>query len=462
MDAYLILEILPEKIKKKEWEDLFLETLELIKAYPFSRKEFMDIHGLKVQAILPVKEGKNYWEISGDFKSMKSAGTFVMFKNLDHYIRHSSKRIYLSKEKPKPRKELGSGEELESGEDLKLGENSASGKKLEIGENIESRENNEDILKYRLQNKNLVPLFYANTRGYTYHPYILAICCLIEQRLSGSAILRGTFDYMQAQKAIDWANSILDNPADLPIIVNYGKLYNRLKEISSGRVPIADFHYIAHKEKRMYEYLKDNFEEKEIFDLFKNLMKKYNSATETNNICIMIDFLNMGYSIDSLCNISCFHDDGPRFKEEDFVKALCSTWISIPDEKRKAIDVLVVPKDYPDTVYGFLGKAPMAMCSLSGMNIEKYISKDEVSSILKLKFPGLDKIDFIIEGEMEMTVNTLDEIIVHRNKLKKKLQDFEELNTISDVDCCICWKEGMNLSEELKTLMKTARDLIDG
>jgi hypothetical protein len=414
MGVSLVLEVLPKKINKKEWEKVYLETLELIKAYPFSMLKEIDIYGKKVLAISPAEEqeGENrYWKISGDFESMKIGETFILYKNLDNYGHSTVNNI-------------------------------------------------EDILKYHLEDRMAIKIFDSKTQGYPYHRYILAICCLIEYRLNGSAILYGNFDVAQAQKAIDWANSILDTPIGLPVKVNYGELYNRLKQIENGIVNLKDFYHLAQGRKEMYESIKKNFKEREIFDFFKDRMKDCRLATAVGNINAMIDFLNMGYSVENLCDLCCFQENGPRFQEEDFVRALCSTWIFIPEENKKAMDIFVVPEGKSDTVYSLFGKAFLTMSGLLGMHIEKYIPKDEISSILKCKFKCLNKIDFIIQEENETILKTLEDIMKYRNKLKREFRIYEESNTISDLEYCTYWKEGISLSEDIIKLIEVAKNLL--
>lgn len=414
MGVSLFLEALPEKINKREWEKVYLETLKLVRAYPFSMLKEIDIHGEKVPAIslaVEQEDENRYWKISGDFVSMKRGETFMLYKDLNNYTHFTANN-------------LG------------------------------------DILKYRLEDRMATIIFDSKTQGYPYHRYILAICCLIEHRLSGSAILYGNFDDTQAQKAIDWANSILDTPIDLPIVVNYRELYNRLKQIKNGKVYLKDFYYLAQNGKGMYEFIKENFNEREIFDFFKDRMKDYHLATVVGNINIMIDFLNMGYSVEDLCDLCCLQEDGPKFQEEDFVSALCSTWIFVPEENRKAMDVFVTPEGKSDTVYSLFGKAFLTMSRLMGMNIEKYIPKDEITSILKYKLKCLNNVDSIIKEKNKTILKTLEEIMKYRNRMKKQFKSYEESNTIYDLEYCIYWKEGIGLSEDIITLMEVIKDLL--
>ncbi|MGY0694459.1 hypothetical protein ACW2QC_17045 [Virgibacillus sp. FSP13] len=96
MGVYINLDIMPNQIDKKEWEDVYKESLELVEAYPFMDniidKKTYECPWVYVDRAkettfeeFDFTEPQIGWHVFGDFDSMLTAESFALYKNLDYY-----------------------------------------------------------------------------------------------------------------------------------------------------------------------------------------------------------------------------------------------------------------------------------------------------------------------------------------------------------------------------------------
>ena len=418
MGISLVLEIAPQKINKKEWEAVYEESLQLIENYPLAMLKQEEIYGINRWVLdLTREEGdeNKYWEICGDLESLERAETFRLYKNLNHYMRFE----------------------------------------------VEEGNNEDDILLHYINEKPMTRVFSQKTQGKNYHQYILAIACLIESRFSGSAILYGDFDKSQAELAVEWANSILKTPINLPIRVDYKKLYNKLKLLKKNENFLKEFIFLAEGKKELSLFIKDNFPERDVFNYYKGEFKEYQSIRKLGAIGMIIDFLNLGYSIENLCDICCLEKDGPQFPEDEFIDSLSSTWIFIPAENRACMDIYKVPDGQAESVISQFGKMYLEMQGLQGMNIDRYIHIDEVKSILKSKLRNTDNIDSIVEEEYDRILDKLESQKEFTDRMAKEYDDMVNSNAIYEVERLIYWKDSINIDQKLIETMEKVKKTVD-
>ncbi|MEW9110042.1 MAG: hypothetical protein AB2374_11890 [Cytobacillus gottheilii] len=186
MGIYVGLDIIPQKISQEEWQNVFEETLQLIKAYPFATQNVDNVDGFKRLVLDRTEEQfvegygpeEKYWKINGDLESKETGESFTLFSNFERYREFNEDKL------------------------------------------------KEDILLYLTEEGGgrARKVFYSKTQGKDYHTFLLGIATLIESRFPKFACVYGDISKEQAQKAVEWANSILEKPIALPVRVNYSKL----------------------------------------------------------------------------------------------------------------------------------------------------------------------------------------------------------------------------------------------
>ncbi|MBV7276438.1 hypothetical protein I6U48_26515 [Clostridium sp. PL3] len=411
MGVYINLDIVPSKIDKEEWESVYLESLELIKAYPLASIIREDIGRSKRLVLEKAREqgyGENrFWSVSGDIESKQIGENFILYKNLEKYSR-------------------GNGAI------------------------------NKDILQVIMKaREGLSTVFDSKTQGEEYHFYILSIAALIEDRLKGRAIVYGDFTKEQAEKAINFANNILKEPIKLPVRVDEGELLKRLEELSIKNLSNFLDLYITENKDGLCEFIRENFSEQEIMNYFKSGLKEYNSATQLGAERIMIRFLNMGYSLEELSNVCCLDEGGPKYNGEEFIKALGSTWVFVEKEYRENMSIFVKEAVKPQYVEYQFGTAFLDMCGLLGRYCNRYITMEEGIKILRDKLGYINGLEEIVQGKYNEAVEVLKKYGKELDDIKTEYSETIEKNIIMDYDVLLKWDDSLEIADFIENNIKS-------
>ncbi len=418
MGISLTLEVIPQRINAQDWENVYEETLKLINNYHFAmchQEELACGNRWVLDSPQEQEEKGGYWEVCGDLETLETSAIFRLYRDLDRYMGFSQ------------------SPEL----------------------------NDDDILLYHLDNKPTSTIFHKKTQGKPYHNYMLAIAALIESRFPGAVILYGDFDRAQAVLAIEWANSILKNPITLPILVDYQALYNRLKIVRQSDNFLEEFLKLANSQTEVNSFIKDNFNPSHVFNYYKNKMKTYSSINKLGPIRLMIDFLNMGYPIEELCNICCLDSDGPMFPENEFIESLCSTWVFIPDEAKSFMSIYEGTKGRAGSVLSQFGGMYLDMAGFQGRHIRRYIPKDLVENTLKGMLKDIPDIHTITETKYQGILSKLTKHQEFTNQSQDEYNEYKTSNTIYDIDYLVYWTEDMSLTEDLLTVLNGLKPSIE-
>lgn len=421
MGVSLVLEVIPEKIDKKEWENVYEEALKLIEAYPLAMLKNEKAYGidrLVLDRTVELGDENKYWEICGDLETKERGETFRLYRDLDHY-RKWRKEIQVS----------------------------------------------DDIILLHLNNNILPRVFSEKTQGKNYHHYILGLGALIESRFEGAAILYGDFDKKQAEISIKWVNSILNTPIELPILVDYERLYGKLKSLKNNQSFLKEFYRLAYGHKELRDFVRNSFSKLEIFQYYKEEMKEYNSVSQFGVIRMMVDILNMGYSLEDLSEICCFSEGGPKFNKDDFIKSLCSTWVFVPRKHIDAMDIYKKDEGQADNVNGQMGNMYLEMKGFQGRNIEVYIPIDEFKETLKYIFKGKNNVEEIIDERYKGIIEKLEKQTELIDQINKEHDHMLESNRIYEMEQILDLQEILNIDKKtmqsLGSIKKIANHMID-
>lgn len=333
----------------------------------------------------------------------------------------------------------------------------------------------EDILEYFFYGGyGARTIFGSKTQGEDYHIYILAIACLIESRFPKYAITFGDINREQAQVAVDWANSILKEPINLPVRVDGVRLMNRLIDIrnnssssENGDMLYAFKDLIITDDSGQYgEYIREKFTKAEIIDYFTNELKEYTSATMIGAQRLMIDFLNQGNEFEDLCDICCINEDRAKYDAIEFAKAIASIRVFIPEDKRKMMDIPKKPAEKPTTVMEQFMSVFMDMGGGLGRYTNRYIPLEDGLSIIKKKFKEADEMEKIIrescEDKEKNLLNKLDEIISEKYADRGDTSDiYDNEDYIYNTEMFIYWNENSILSEEIGEFLNSLKEFIE-
>lgn len=423
MGIYIGIDIIPNKINEQDWKVVFEETLQLIQAYPFATLNMDSVNGFKrlvlerakKQYIEGFEEEEGYWKINGDLKSKDTGESFTMFSSLNKYSELKEERL------------------------------------------------KEDILLYYLEDgkSGAREVFYNKTQGKDYHTYILAIATLIETRFPKCACVYGDISKEQAQKAVDWVNSILENPIDLPIRVNPAKLLERLEVIDIDEKRLEALYDLSiGVSEEVAVLVGKKFNIKTVRKYFAMELQGFDSVAQLGAKLIIIRYLNAGLPLEVLTDICCFDSNGPRFNLFEFTKLICSTWVIVEPEIRENMNLVKRATDNPESVQAQIKNMFMDM-EFMGRRTLRYIPKEEVIRILTRKSYDGKQVDEIIESKYQEIVKMLEEEGRKLKEIEDESYAKTEQNVIHTLDKLLFWNDRYEINENITNTMETIKTEVE-
>ncbi|MDC3413865.1 hypothetical protein NC797_08755 [Aquibacillus sp. 3ASR75-11] len=443
MGVYVLMDILPNKIGKEEWESVYEESLELIKAYPFMDST-VDYETYRVPwkyVHRPTEEEMEFgykdfylgWHVFGDYETMLSAESFGLFRNIEAY-----------------RKDIT----VKDGSDDILAEL--------INLEVFYDEKNHHIPV------GTANVFDGKTQGFPYHIYILAIACLVESRFPKHAVVRGDVSIGQMKKAIDWANTILKKPIQLTERTNNEKFLQRIIDIvQDDRTALRSFMSLTMHKKdfTLGNLVREKFSQDVINAYYTDLFRQYDvNMMGFHNT--LRGFFNLGFSIEKACEICVLNLNGCCFDAKDFAETVLSMRWS--DEKGSYADGEIpltyneTHSDVPETVYSQFGKTMLIAAGLQE-KMKSELSYEDVGNILHSKLGHKVEIEPMLVNEQDNDDSDDDSFSQLFSRLKgevsREINEPSE-NTISDLNNLILWKKGDTIHPTLEHGISHLKDFV--
>lgn len=422
MGVYIGLDIVPNEINQEDWQEVFEETLLLIQAYPFATYNVDNLDGFKRLVLDRTEEQsvdkyglkEKYWKIIGDLESKETGESFTLFSSIAKYSEVKEERLK---------------------EDILLG--------FLNKDDWGARE-----------------VFYSKTQGKNYHNFILAIAALIENRLPMFACCYGDISIGQAQKAVDWANSLLDRPIDLPVRVNPPKLLKRLEviEIEEKRLE-ALYELSIGANAELDGLIAEHFTINTVRNYFLNELQRFNSAAQIGAKLIIIRFLNTGLPLEVLVDICCFDNKGPRFESVDFIKAICSSWVFIDPKVREDIGVIKRRDHLPDSIESQFGSIFLNL-GFIGRHTSRYIEKNDLLSIFKEKFHNAET-EQIVNKEYKKIIECLKMKKLELKKIEEEYSAKKEKKIIETLDLLVFWDNTYMIGESIMNVIASIKGAVE-
>lgn len=387
--------ILPSNISKYEWENVYEESLELVKAFPFADVDIKEHFGFRIPVYtkaIEKNEPEKYWSVVGDLESKQYAETFKLYRDLNKY------------------------------------------------QNFKVSDALKDIL---LEEDQQIEVFDAKTQGYQYHLYVLAIAMLIESRFPKSAIVGGDIDFVQCVKAKEWADKHLSVPVELPVRVQPKKLLLRFTNLKNEfeQIQILEKWLIADSEE-LFKIVYTNFSRETFQEWFSYKLQAFSSPNQVGALKIMVYYLNVVSNVDNLMFIACKDERGPKFPPIEFIKALAKTWICLPREKFSYLKLFEKIVGHPQIVERRFGMVILDM-KFAGREIKTFIPLKKVVKSLVYHFPELNsQVESILRNEISKIEK---ELSVFHNQIQSTIElsnaSIEDRRYLPDEDAFLYFNE---------------------
>ena len=200
--------------------------------------------------------------------------------------------------------------------------------------------------KYR---GNIYGLLGAKTQGYAHHLPLLAVCCLIQDRLGAQAFVYGDISAGQCRRAVEMANDYLDPPISVPDFCSSALIphIHALPIPEEEQLALLGWAYEGKRDAAYGAALRESFGEEACARMWDAKCGEY-SAEMDGVRRLLTGYLNQGFDLEALCRRFPFKAEDPETARTLFVRKLLDTGLC--EEDRESV---VSPLD-PDreTPYG--------------------------------------------------------------------------------------------------------------
>lgn len=247
-----IYEEVSKSVTKAEWEKVYEETLVLVEAFPLAERGTISYSGKEVICAVHSKEREM------NFGGCKMLGWCT---DMDYVTLNRAEEYYL------PRDLIYDEKVNAEAGDAMMG---ALSSYMDIDCDSEEKYNQ------------TYSLWGFKTQGEPYHMYLLAIACLIEDRLGEKAFVYGDITLGQCRKAVEMANLYLKKPICIPARCDMERLYKRIQKLpleELKKLKLFKLFYLGIKDGSFYDFERENFHETVLQEYWKS--KFSNSRIET-------------------------------------------------------------------------------------------------------------------------------------------------------------------------------------
>ncbi|WP_066186091.1 hypothetical protein [Gracilibacillus timonensis] len=436
MGIYIFMDVLPNEIKQEDWEAVYEESLELIRAYPFLSRE-VDRHTYQENWAYALhtkeKELNQYqkgWHLIGDYPTMQGAESFILYRNIENY-RYSHP---MKKACPDILAKL-------------------------INREVFYQENERQIPV------DSVNVFDGKTQGYPHHNNLLAIACLFECRFPEHVVVRGDITIGQMNKAVKWANTVLKQPIQITERADNEKLVKRINRIVEDEQSTLQAFMslnLQAEDFRLGEMIRRQFNDEVITSYFTERFKQLDVNTMGFRSSLS-HFLNLGFPIEQACEICVLDEKGCQYDAKDFAETVLS--LEWNDGKDRLDDEMIAynqpGKESPETVYSQFGKMMMQMTGVTE-RMKSNLSSEEVTVILDHKLGEQVDVKAISNAEQNKSTDTAGNALLEllSDNLVEIEEELEDRFDISDIDYLILWKEGDRLHPKIEKRLNNLKDFI--
>lgn len=345
-------ESISKGVTKEEWGKVYQETLVLMKAFPFAERGNITYAGRKVSCTVPAQEREAVsfqgdrmagWNAVGDYDTLKGAENYYIPKDL------------VGDRAPEAEPWDAMMEALPAYLDLDWGEGMFG---------------------------HTYSLWDSQTQGGPYHIYILAVACLMEDRLGEWAFTYGDITKGQCQKAVELANRHLERPIRIPARCDMERLFWRIQKLpieDAEKVAAFEKFYLGAQDGQFIAFEQAHFSQEAILGRWK----KQFSGCSVGTIGFREDlkrYLSLGLGLEELCGIVEL-EDPKGTRHEAFLKAVMDSKLHWREKNMKDYLDLRPGDKQPCGTWGLL--ASVVFRGAQNHKVGRYIPLEEIRESLK-------------------------------------------------------------------------------
>ncbi len=354
-------------VTKEEWEKVYEETLLLVEAFPLADRGTITYAGRKVVCAVPAKEqkkenGEREWSASMDYDSLKWAETYHLPRDLV-----SDRKV-----------------DLTAG-DAMLGA-------LPAYMDYDWKED---------RFNKVYALWGAKTQGEPYHMYLLAVACLIEDRLGEKAFVYGDITQGQCKKAVELANRYLERPICVPARCEMGRLYKRVLRLplkESEKLKVFKTFYLGVHDESFGDFIKAHFPESVLLEYWKSQFSQSDMATVGFRKNLK-EYLSFGFDLEQLCGMVNLNDQNGKPQWEKFIKPIMDSKLHLKEKRTEDLLDIQQDSEQPYSIWTLF--ANTVFHSAHNWKVNRYIPIEVIRQALKRGLGADCDVDRCIDQYLE-------------------------------------------------------------
>ena len=373
--------VLSNHISKEQWQSVYEEALKLAQKLGLADLTEQCIHGQVVECLTITEESEHYkrvgWRAVADYADRDGAEWFTMYRTLPEYDEEQQHDIlaeysYYIINLPGMEEPKGTFQEM----------------------------------------------WGAKTQGKSYHISLLAVGCLVQDRLGDDAMVRGDYTAGQCRVAVSMANNYLEKSIQVPCQCDPERWMDRIGRMEvkeDYRIRIAIGMYYGRLDASFGERLRTVFSHDGLREYWRSRFASY-TMSQVGFSLVLHDYLTMGFDVAELCDLVTFTnaeeksntskgkisknsvstegDVDEAAEVERFIKHIMDA--KLHWKEVDTTDIMVQDPDDP-ALYGIEAMMVRGL-SMGARNkkIDRYIPIEELRGILREKLPG--DVDGIIDA----------------------------------------------------------------
>lgn len=338
--------VVSKAVTKEEWEKVYDETAEIVQRLSMAEVRNVQVRGVSVECLVPVKErysmekGKTEkkWRTSGDYK------------------------------------------ELYTGEDFSLSESM-----MDESTECDVSDALYGMIKERqvCRNQYVSILWGKKIYEESYFIKLLALACLIQTSLKEKVFIFGDMTIGQCRQAVRLINAYSDKPVEIPDIFEQQRLMSRIQnepfqEVEKMRI-FARM-YQGEKGDEFGTYLRESFSGQVCREFWKREFAGETAGTYTFDIALY-NYLSWGFDLNSLYDVidqECNHE---RTAFETLIRSILET--EIYKKEKKVMNTLEFDEDMQRIHSLEIQRIRFVIDSFQRNKVDRYIPLDEIRESLK-------------------------------------------------------------------------------
>lgn len=420
MGIYITLKRVSAGITDHEWEEVYKETLIALKNYPFAdkvlaktykEKKYYHADQAEERELTHLYEGKG-WHVLGDLETCQYAESFILAADNNYYRRN------------------------------------------------EEDNQGDDILECITEDKQCVTVWDSKTQGEPYHIPLLAIGCLIEDRLEGKVIVQGNIRKFEVEEACKWINKYVDKEVGNPVIADPRKLITRLNKIYlKAEEKLKHFYdlYIDVLDSEIRVVLEQVLGSDVLWQYYQEQLERLVVDTK-EFIRLAEQMLQIGYSLEEVAAAFEHSKERNRDEIETFIRYILTERISVYYLDKKEVYT-------PGNVEG---QMVFMFDALLGYNRNKYeLSEEErvelvdrLKSIFPAQVKDIDNITIeAIEKKKEKVQHYEAYLDMLNTKLDQQRENLENYDIVAIYEL-VDWEKGDTIAPDVEDWLKEVVNIL--